>query len=360
MVGSQTKSAAGRHLLLALAAVIVVMASGTVAFILVEHYSPLDALYLTIGLMSTAGSTEHPVTPAGRVLAIFVIILGVGSLFYTLGSMTEYLIEGHFGRALARRRMDRKIEQLHEHAIICGFGRVGRRIAQEFADVRQPFVVVDPQETNTELLRAKSYLYVQGDATTDATLLEAGIHQARMLLAATDADTENIAITLSARALAPTLWIVARANQDESEPKLRRAGADRVLSPYRLGGHRMASLARRPHLMDFLDTAMQGGDLDLALEEVDIEPGSPLIGIALPASQTDLPPGWRDRTIIAIRPAGTTHWIAASRREGTAIRAGDCLIVLGPVEQQHKHTRPRQARRSSSDNTSQDDNEAGT
>lgn len=336
MANVQAKRAAGRHLLLALAVIAIVLASGTIGFILIEHYSPLDALYLTIGLMSTAGSTEHPVTPAGRVLAIVLIILGVGSLFYTLGSMTEYLIEGHFGRALVRRRMDRKIEHLRDHAIICGFGRVGRRIAQEFTDVKQPFVVIDPQDANAILLDAADYLYIQGDASTDAALLLAGIRRARSLLAATDADTENIAITLSARALAPQLWIVARANREESEAKLRRAGADRVLSPYTLGGHRMASLAHRPHLVDFLDTAMQGGDLDLVLEEVDIETNSPLVGLRLPANPEDLPANWKDRVIIAIRPGSAKQWIAAGRREGAPITAGDCLIVIGPAEQRRQ------------------------
>ena len=336
MANAQATSSAGRHLLLALAAVAIVLASGSIAFAIIEQLSPLDAIYLTIGLMSTAGSFEHPVTDAGRALAIVIIILGVGSLFYTLGSMTEYLIEGHFGRALVRRRMDQKIEKLHDHAIICGFGRVGRRIAQEFTEVGQPFVVVDPQDSNVSLLDGAGYLYIQGDASTDAILLVAGIQRARSLLAATDADTENIAITLSARALAPRLWIVARANREETEPKLRRAGADRVLSPYTLGGHRMASLAHRPHLVDFLDTAMQGGDLDLVLEEVDIELGSPLVGLRLPANPEQLPANWKDRVIIAIRPAGSQQWIAAGKRNGEPITPGDCLIVIGPAEKRRR------------------------
>jgi voltage-gated potassium channel len=301
-----------------------------------EGLDPLDALYTTVGLMSTVGAVIHPLTPGGRNLAIVIIILGISSLFYTLGALAEYLIGGQFGRVLARSRMDRKIEHLQGHAIICGYGRVGRRIAQEFAEVRQPFVVVDPQQSNANLLEAAGYLYILGDAAEDAVLLQAGILQARALLAATDADAENIAITLSARALAPKLWIVARANHDESEPKLLRAGANRVLSPYALGGHRMASLARRPHLMDFLDAVMQGGDLDLALEEITVEAHSPLVGVALPASQGDLPPRWRDHTIIAIRPAGATQWIAAGRREGKPIGPGDHLVVLGPAE--HRHT----------------------
>ncbi len=312
-----------------------VLIGGTISYIFVEHLNLLDALYTTIGLMSTAGGIVRPLSPGGRDLAIIIIILGVGSLSYTLGALAEYLIGGQFGRTLARSRMDRKIDHLQGHAIICGFGRVGRRIAQEFAEAHQPFVVVDPLEPNEGRLQAAGFLYIMGDAAEDDILLQAGVQRARMLLAATDADAENIAITLSARALAPELWIVARANHDETESKLYRAGANRVISPYALGGHRMASLARRPHLMDFLDTVMQGGDLELALEEVDIEANSPLIGVTLPASQGDLPPRWRNHTILAIKPAGETQWIAAGRREGTSIAPGDHLIVLGPAEHRH-------------------------
>lgn len=313
-------------------AVAIILIGGTIAFMAVERLGLLDALYTTIGAMSTSGEVVRPLSPGGRIVAICVVILGVGTLLYTLGALTEYLVEGHFGRAMARRNMDRKIERLHGHAIICGYGRVGRRIAREFAEVHQSFIVVDPQEANIEGLQTSGYLHIQGDASADATLLRAGIRRARTLLAATDADTENIAITLSARALAPSLWIVARANRDESESKLRRAGADRVLSPYALGGHRMAGLARRPQLVDFLDTAMQGGDLDLALEEVEAQPGSPLVGISLPANPADLPHPLREFTIIAIRPVGGTHWVAAGRREGTLVGPGDHLIVLGPLE----------------------------
>lgn len=300
---------------------------------LVDRFSPLDALYHTVGLMTTEGGLENARTTGGKVLAVVVVVAGIGSLFYTLGAMAEYLIEGHFGRAIARHRMERKIERLAGHAVICGFGRVGRRIAREFAEAGQLFVVIDKLEANVVELEAAGFLYLHGDATEDATLLEANVRQARSLLAATDDDTENIAITLSARALAPDLWIVARANRDETEGKLIRAGADRVLSPYALGGHRMAGLARQPHLMDFLDTAMKSRELDLALTVTQVEMGSPLVGMPLPASVESLPPGMRDSSVIAVRPAGKGPWLAASRREGRPVTVGDWLVVLGPVDQ---------------------------
>lgn len=334
------ESAVFGRLRLGLAAVATVLVAGTLGFMVIERLSVLDALYRTVGLMTTSGGFEQTKTAAGRELAVFVVVAGIGSLFYTLGAVAEYLIEGHFGRAIARRRMDRKIEHLAEHAIICGFGRVGRRIAREFVDAGQSFVVIDKQEANAASLQAAGFLYLCGDATEDALLLEAGVSRARSLLAATDDDTENIAITLSARALAPRLWIVARANRDETESKLLRAGANRVLSPYSLGGHRMAGLARQPHLVDFLDTAVKSRELDLALEVIQVAQGSPLVGLPLPASVERLPPGMRDSSVIAVRPAGEGPWLAASRRGGRAVAAGDWLVVLGPVDQRQPGSTP--------------------
>ena len=321
------------HLRLGLAAVVAAVLVGSLGFMLTEHLSVLDALYHTVGLMTTSGGFEETATAGGKLLTIVVIVAGIGALFYTLGSVAEFVIEGHFERAIARRRMDRKIDKLAEHAIICGYGRVGRRIAQEFAEAEQPFVVIDKLEANAAALAVSNYLYLQGDATVDETLLEAGVRRAQSLLAATDDDTENIAITLSARALASGLWIVARANRTESEAKLLRAGADRVLSPYTLGGHRMAGLARQPHLVDFLDTAMKSGELDLALAVMQVEADSPLLGLPLPASVEQLPAGMRDVSVIAVRPAGQGPWLAASRRAGQPLAAGDWLVVLGPANQ---------------------------
>jgi voltage-gated potassium channel len=328
------------HLRLGLAAVATILVVGTVAFALVDGFSPLDALYRTIGLMTTEGGFEQAKTTGEKVLAVVVIVAGIGSLFYTLGAVAEYLVEGHFGREIARHSMERKIDRLAGHAVICGFGRVGRRIARELAEVGQPFVVIDKLETNVAELEGAGFLYLCGDATKDATLLAAKVDQAQSLLAATDDDTENIAITLSARALAPGLWIVARANRDETEGKLIRAGADRVLSPYTLGGHRMAGLARQPHLVDFLDAAMKSRELDLALTVIQVEERSPLVGMPLPAHVESLPPGMHDSSVIAVRPAGQGPWLAASRRGGRLVTAGDWLVVLGPVDQRQPGSVP--------------------
>ena len=320
------------HLRLGLMAVGAVLVTATLGFMLLEHLSWLDALYETVGLMTTSGGFEQARTFGEKVFTIVVLVAGIGALFYTLGAMAEYVIEGHFRRAIARRRMDQKIERLTGHAIICGYGRVGRRIAQEFVEAGQPFVVIDKLEANAAALTASGALFRLADATVDATLLEAGVRRARTLLAATDDDAENIAITLSARALAAGLWIVSRANRDESEAKLLRAGANRVLSLYTLGGHRMAGLARQPHLVDFLDTAVKHGELDLALKVIQVAADSPLLGVPLPASVERLPPQMRDVTVLAVRPAGQHTWLTASRCGGRPVAVGDWLAVLGPAD----------------------------
>lgn len=348
---SRGDGAAERHLRLGLMAVGIVLVVGTLGLAVVEHLSLVDALYDTLGLMTTSGVFGNPRSGAGRALAVLILVTGVGALFYTFGALAEYFIEGHFGRTIGRRRMDRKIEQLRDHAIVCGYGRVGRRITLEFASVGQPFVVVDPLEDNVQALQAVGYPYVQADATTDGALLRAGVQRARSLLAATDVDAENIAITLSARALAPDLWIVARSNHDETEHKLIRAGANRVLSPYSRAGHRMAVLARRPALSDFVDAALQEGEPELSLEELQVGEGSPLVGMRLPFGPEEVPRLLRDRLILAMRRTGTSDWVTAPWRPGTIVGPGDCLIVLASGQPMQPDTDSRKQQGQAEQNT---------
>src|SRR5215467_5932343 len=232
-----------RHLRIAISLVLGVLTLGIVGYILIEHLSFIDALFTTVDMMSTVGITVHPLSDFGKLFTIVIIVLGVGSLFYAFGVIMEFMIEGHFSRAIGRRIMDRKISTLRNHCIICGFGRVGSRIASEFAAARKPFVVIDENEVTVQGCIQKGYLALHGNAASDEILREASIQHAQALLAATDQDANNIYISLSARNLNPNLFIVARANHYETVVKLKRAGADRVLSPYTIGGHRMANLA---------------------------------------------------------------------------------------------------------------------
>jgi voltage-gated potassium channel len=194
-------------------------------------------------MMATVGDVPFPLSREARTFSIFVMVLGIAALLYTFGVVMEYVLEGHLSLAVRRRLMDNKIAGLRNHFVISGFGRVGSQIAQELAAAGQTFVVVDEKEASIQSCLALRYLVVEGDATSDAILREAGIPHARCLLVATEDDATNISITLSARHLSPTTCIVARANHAETEVKLKLAGANEVLSPYTIAGHRMAGLA---------------------------------------------------------------------------------------------------------------------
>ncbi len=316
-----------RHLKIAISLVLGVLALGIVGYMLIERFSFIDALFTTVDMMSTVGITAHPLSNNGRLFTIVIIILGVGSLFYTFGATMEFMIEGHLGRTIGRRIMDRKIAGLRNHCVICGFGRVGTRIANEFSAAHKPFVVIDENEEAVQRSIQKGYLVLQGNAASDDILREAGIQHAQALLVATDQDANNIYITLSARNLNPNLHIVARANHDETLVKLKRAGADRVLSPYAIGGHRMANLAIQPTVVDFFDTLINAENPELAVQEVILPAYSPLIGKTIVDAQNMLTDG---TMILAIKKPGGL--VMGSRLE-TRIESGDAALIVGTHEQ---------------------------
>ncbi len=316
-----------RHIRIAIILVLGVLTLGIVGYMLIERFSFVDALFTTVDMMSTVGAAAHPLSDHGRLLTIGIIILGVGALFYTFGATMEFIIEGHLGKAIGRRIMDRKIAALRNHCIICGFGRVGSRIAEEFAAARKPFVVIDEIEATVQHCIQKGYLAIQGDAASDDVLRESGIQHAQALLVATDQDANNIYITLSARNLNPNLLIVSRANHDETIAKLKRAGADRVLSPYAIAGHRMANVALQPTVVDFFDTLINAASPELAVQEVFLPADSPLIGKTIVDAQNMLSGG---TMILAIKKPGGL--VMGSRLE-TRIDGGDAAIIAGTPEQ---------------------------
>lgn len=313
-----------RHLKIALLLVLGVVLAGTLGYMHIESLSFSDALYTAIGMMSTVGNVVRPLSEAGRTFTIFVIITGVGSLLYTFGAGMEFLIEGHFSQAIRRHLMDRKIATLRNHYIICGFGRVGSQIAEDCRGTKKAFVVIDEQERNIQACIQRGYLALQDDATHDDVLREAGIEHAQCILIATDDDAHNISITLSARHLNSSLFIVARANHDETEAKLKLAGANRVLFPYALAGHRMANLAFQPTATEVFDSITSVKSMELAVQEVTLSRSSHLVGRSMAAAQT------------VIFKQGITM-IALKKRTGSItgpqpdqiIEAGDTVIVVG-------------------------------
>lgn len=316
---------ATRRVRLALGAVGLVFAVGTVGYMLLG-FGFLDALYQTVTTVTTVGFAEiRPLGPGGRLFTIALILTGAGTVLYALGTVFEAVLEGHLRDRYGRRRMDRSIEGMSGHVIVCGWGRVGRALAGFVDAEHQPVVVID---NDPERLADVSLPHVIGDATEDDTLQRAGIARARALVAALDADAGNLFVTVSARALRPDLFIVARARLDSTEEKLRRAGADRVVNPQRIGGARMAAFVLQPNVAEFVDVVMHEGRLEFRLEEVAVPAASPIAGTSLREAHV------RDRTgalVLALRHADGSF--TTNPEPDDRIAVGDVLIAVGTSQQ---------------------------
>ncbi|MFC2003975.1 potassium channel family protein [Chloroflexota bacterium] len=316
-----------RRLSWGIGALVAIIAIGVIGYTVIEGWSFLDSLYMTIITITTVGYNEvHPPTDNGQIFSIFLIIGGVGGALYALTGVMQYIVEGNIGTTWGRRRMKSKIAQLKGHFILCGFGRVGEEIAHTFKEEGAPFVVIDNRPDCIARIEQTGYLYLEADATSDEVLKEAGIERARGLVAAVGVDTDNTYITLSARELRPDLFVEARASSEEAEKKLKRAGADRVVSPYSLGGRRMAMLALRPAVVDFIDTVTQRRGPELQLENIAVSSGSSLAG----------------QTVEEARQCSKATVLAVSKKSGRllpnpsgeeTIAAGDSLIIMGTREQ---------------------------
>jgi voltage-gated potassium channel len=315
-----------RRIRLAVLALALVLASGTLGYVLLG-FGFLDAVYQTVTTVTTVGFREvQPLTAAGKVFTMVLILAGVGTALYTLGVLLEALIEGHLLQHMERRRMDRAIAQMTGHVIICGWGRVGRASARYLSASGQQVVVVDRDQ---ERLRDIGYPTVVGDVTDDEVLRTAGIHRAQALIAALDTDADNVYGTLSARALRPDLVIIARARTESSTSKLIRAGANRAVNPQLIGGRRMAAFALQPDVAEFLDVVMHDESLEFRIEQVELARDSPLVGRTL----RDV--GLVEQTgvlLLAIRSAETKGF-QPNPGEDTKLADGDVLIAVGTPAQ---------------------------
>jgi voltage-gated potassium channel len=249
-------------------AIAAVLALGTAGFAVTEGVGVWYAFQWALDTVATVGSIPQPDDVGGQIVKVVLIVLGVGTLFYALVTVTEFFVAGHLAEVLAERREQRLIDSLSNHYIICGFGRVGRQAASDLRAARGKYVVVDSNPENRELATAVGVRFIEGDAAQDEVLRQAGIERARALLACADSDAENIFITLTARELRSDLVIVARASVEDSEKKLKRAGADRVISPYKSSGTEMARLALHPQLTGVVDV-----DTEYRMEEIVVSAG---------------------------------------------------------------------------------------
>lgn len=324
--GRQLRQAAAARRRLALAAALfgAMFFTGIAGYVVIEGWNLLDAVYMTVITVTTVGFREvRPLSTAGRIFTIFLVLFGVGTAFYLLTAAVALIVEGDLPSVFGYRRMRQKIQALSDHYILCGFGRVGQEIAREFSERGVPFVIVESNEEALSRALAQNYLVVEGDATADDVLIEAGIQRARGLLAASDSDTGNTYITLTAKALNPRVFVVARAGQAASRSRLSRAGADRVISPYTIGGRRMALSALQPMVLDFIDLLAVGRYGEQILAEVQVERGSTLDGATLARVFEACPSA---KVLGLQRPSGQT---VVGPGPDEPLAAGDRLIILG-------------------------------
>lgn len=318
-----------RRLYLAFFLVLLILILGSVGYLIIEGWSLFDALYMTVITISTVGYREvAPLSFAGKLLTIFIIAAGVGTVIYTLGTLIEFLVEGHFSGLLGRRRMERQVKKLKDHYIICGFGRVGEEVAKELSRADVHFVVVDNNADKIRKCEKQGFLYVAGDAAEDEVLKAAGVERAKGLIAVVDNDADNIFVTLSAKGLNQTVFVVARAEQEESENKLKKAGADRVVSPASIGGRRMAALLLKPLVCDYLDVIAHSESIQFQLEELEIKGDTPIAEMSIKDAAV------RDKTGVLImavkRPNGE---IITNPSSSVTLQTGDKLVVMGTREQ---------------------------
>ena len=321
-----------RHLKISFAVLLMLISGGTIGYMSIEGWRLLDAAYMTVITLGTVGFKEvHDLSDGGKLFTMGLIVVGVSVLSYIVGSLAQIMFEGQFERILGRKKVEKRIGALTGHYIICGFGRIGSLICKEFKTNGVEFVIIEKHAEAMERLEEDDYLHMKGDATLDETLLKAGINRAKGLISVVTSDTENVYITLTARGLNPDLYIMARSGEEGSDIKLNRAGANKVVSPYTIGGNRMAQSILRPNVVDFIEIATGHEHLELQMEEINIPAHSAFVGETLVSS------GFRKEIGVIIVGIKKSHGkMVFNPHSHTKIDERDTLIVLGDPASIHK------------------------
>ncbi|HKW59171.1 MAG TPA: potassium channel protein [Candidatus Dormibacteraeota bacterium] len=306
----------------------VIIAVGVAGYMVIDRWSLLDSFYMVIITISTVGYTEiHPQGVAGRIFTSGLIVVGVGTLLYGFGVFAETLTDNAIGRYRRERQLQRDLDALRNHFIICGYGRIGTQIVAEFEDHKVPYVVIDQTEEALERIRGENRLHIEGDASKEEILKQAGIERARGLISAVDSDERAVYIVLAARAFNPNLYIVARASRPDSLRRLELAGATRVVSPYVMAGHRMAELAIRPAMVDVLDT-LHHGEAGIGVEEMIVTADARVIGKTL--DEAGLMASDAAKVLAVRRTDGS---VSTNPPPATTLQEGDLVIALGTEDQ---------------------------
>lgn len=314
-----------QRLLTAVTISIVIIVTGTIGYMIIEGWGVSDALYMTVITISTVGFGEvHKVGETGRILTIVLVFLGVGLTLFVAGAVVEFMVEGRMRAILGRRRLEKKIDRLKDHYIVCGYGRIGRVLCNSIRRKPIDALVIDSNRELIPTMDEDGVLYICGDASDEQTLLKAGIHRAKGLVAVLATDTDNVFLVLTARQLSPSIKIFARSGRDASKTKLMAAGANHVSSPYEIGALSMAQRIVRPTVTSFLDLAFGSTNKEIQMEEIPVGFGSRLANVILKDS--------------GIRQQYNLILIAIKKEDGhmmfnpsfeTVIRPGDTVVAVG-------------------------------
>ncbi len=304
---------------------IIIVAFGTIGYVAIEGWSFLDALYMVVITLSTVGYKEaHPMSGGGHLFTIALIAIGAGAGVYALSSIIRPVIEGEMRKVLGRRKLEREIKFIKDHYVVCGFGRMGSYICRQLKEKNKPFLVIESDEKLLSKLEREKCLYLFGNATEDEVLIEGGVERAKGLVAVVASDADNVYITLTARELNPNLFILARSSDESSERKLRRAGANKVISPYHMGAVRMVQAILRPAVVDFIEIASHGDSRELQLEEIRVYDDSSLVGKSLREAELG-----KNLGVIVVSVKTAAGQMVFKPSSDTMINGGDTLIALG-------------------------------
>lgn len=302
---------------------LVIIVFGILGYILIEKYTFIESLWQTVITLSTVGFGElKPLSSSGRLFTILLIMVGFAVFGYGLTTLTRIIIEGEIKNVFRNRKMEKDINNLKDHVIICGYGRLGKQAALELEKWKKPYVIIEADENISVHLQDSSELVVIGDATEDETLIRAGIKNAMGLIAALTDDVKNLFVTLTARKLNPVLTIVTKAEEDSSEAKLLSAGANKIISPAQIGGKRMASMLINPEVVNFLDVVISEKDIDLSMQEVKIQKNSVIEGLSI--KDANIP---REIKVIGLKKE--EEGMIINPPSNAVLNADNILIVLG-------------------------------
>jgi len=316
------------RLVLILFLLAVLMSAGIIGYMVIEDWSLLDSIYMTVISLTTVGYGEvHPLTPKGRVFTVFLLLTGLGLVSYSVSMLAQAALEGHIKGIWGRKKMDKEISKLRNHYIICGYGRIGRTIAKAVQNRGLPVVIVENDPEIQQEIENDGYLYIPGDATHDEILKQAGVERARGVICVLPNDPKNVYATLTARSLNPGLIIVARADDANAEQKMVQAGADRVISPYEIGAKRMALAILQPTVTEFLDLAVHATGFNLQIEQIEIKEGSYLDGLSLQQASIRQKTG---ASVLAVQREDKE--MVVSPPPDFVLRARDIIVALGSAK----------------------------